>query len=366
MADPSAPAEPDLVQSVPRRFVLVTGAGRSGTSTMSGGLNHLGVHSPRPSLGANASNPRGFFEPKWAINFHRRILDRAAINTFDGRPDAVGRIQAVLSRKHEDEIVAWLSEELEHAPQIVVKDPRSSWMPLLWSAAAARLDMPTGFVAMLRHPAEVVGSRATYYAKGDGQGVRRYQVMSVARWVNANLITERQTRGRTRTFVRYDDLIEDWRRVMGVVQRDFDLRFNGDITSGARHSVDAFIDPSLRRHRVTWADLDVPAHLREIADETWRLCSRLGDSRGSDEEAQAGLDELSDRYRSLYDDAAAISHDAAAADGRLARKKAVRETRAKPKMQAPPTTSGVPIPGAIHLVADRLRRATSTLRRRVR
>jgi len=368
VADPSAPAEPDLVQSAPRRFVLVTGAGRSGTSTMSGGLNHLGIHSPRPSLGANASNPRGFFEPKWAIDFHRRILERAAIDTFDGRPDAVDRIQAVLGPEHEDEIVAWLTGELEQAPQIVVKDPRSSWMPLLWASAAARLDMSTGFVAMLRHPAEVVGSRATYYAKGDGQGVRRYQVMSVARWVNANLITERQTRGKTRMFVRYDDLIEDWRRVMGGLQRDFGLRFNADIESGSRHSVDDFIDPSLRRHQVHWADLEIPAHLRELADETWLLCSKLGDRRGSDEEARAGLDELSDRYRSLYDDAAAISHDVAAAEARVARKKAVRETRIKLKRQpSPPAPSVGPArPGILRGFGGLARRAAAKVAHRLR
>lgn len=366
MSDPPAPTEPDLVQSAPRRFVLLTGAGRSGTSTMSGGLNYLGLHSPRPSLGANASNPRGFFEPKWAIDFHRRILERAAVDTFDARPDAVDRVQAVLRTKHEDEIVAWLTEELRRAPQIVVKDPRSSWMPLLWESAAARVDTPTAFVAMLRHPAEVVGSRATYYAKGDGQGVRRYQVTSVARWVNANLITERQTRGRTRAFVRYDDLLDDWRQVMKGIRQDFDLRFNTDVETGARHEVDDFVDPSLRRHRVTWGDLDVPVPLREIAEDTWRLCSRLGDRHGSDEEAQAGLDELSDRYRSLYEDAAAIAHDVAAADVRAARKKAVRETTQTSETQPPPTTPGAPNTSGIKLVADRFRRATSTLMRRVR
>ncbi|MBA2772565.1 MAG: sulfotransferase family protein [Nocardioidaceae bacterium] len=334
MADPPAASDLDLVQSAPRRFVLVTGAGRSGTSTMSGGLNYLGLHSPQPSLGANASNPRGFFEPKWAIDFHRRILERATVDTFDARPDAFDRVQAEITAKHEGEIVAWLTEELRRAPQIVVKDPRSTWMPLLWESAASRLDTPTSFVAMLRHPAEVVGSRATYYAKGDSLEVRRYQVLSVARWVNASLITERQTRGKTRAFVRYEDLLDDWRPVMRGIQQDFDLHLNTGIEMGARHEVDEFIDPALRRHQVTWADLDVPEALRDIADDTWRLCSRIGERRGSDAEAENGLDELSERYRSLFDDAVAIAHDVAAAEAKLARRKAVRKVRAAMQSEA--------------------------------
>ena len=328
MPDVSEPDDLDLVQSAPRRLVLITGAGRSGTSTLSGTLNFLGLHSPRPSLGANASNPRGFFEPRWAIDFHRRILDRALVDIFDSRPDAIERIRAVLTPEHEGEVVEWLSQEVAHAPQVVVKDPRSTWMPLLWESAASRLDMPTSFVTMLRHPAEVIGSRSTYYAKGDERSVRQFQVTSIARWVNANLLAERQTRGESRAFVPYSELLENWRPVLLRLKAELNLTYNADVASDAHHSVDDFVDPSLRRHHVGWGDLDIPAHLQETAEETWHLCTQLASSHGRDAAVEAGLDELATKYGVMLGDAAAIAHDVTAAEVKLARRKAVRKVRA--------------------------------------
>ena len=74
-------------------LVLITGTGRSGTSTMSGTFHHLGLHVPGPYLGANDSNPKGFFESRWSVKFHKRITAAAGINDFDGRPQAFGAAQ---------------------------------------------------------------------------------------------------------------------------------------------------------------------------------------------------------------------------------------------------------------------------------
>ncbi len=319
----------DLVQSANPRFVLVTGAGRSGTSTVSGSLYFLGLHLPFPVLGTNKSNPRGFYESKWAIDFHRKIFDRALIDNFDARPEALDDIKRVLTPDDQLEIEGWLREQSKFAPQLVVKDPRSAWMPRLWADAADAVGLQTGYLTMLRHPAEVTGSRSTYYAKGDPDRVSRYQVTSVARWINANLICERQTRTAPRSFVRYDALIADWRSTLEGVRTELDLTFNTDLSSSERHPVDEFIDPTLRRHEVTWDDLDVPDNLREVAEDTWNGLCHLADRHGHDDDIQGALDELTSRYSRLFRDASAIAHDVAAADAKRARRKALRETRQK-------------------------------------
>ncbi len=54
-------------------LVLVTGVGRSGTSSMAGLLDQLGLYVPGPYLSANASNPKGFFESRWSVKFHNQI-----------------------------------------------------------------------------------------------------------------------------------------------------------------------------------------------------------------------------------------------------------------------------------------------------
>jgi hypothetical protein len=338
--------EPDLVQSAESRFVLVTGAGRSGTSTIAGALNYLGLHLPRPVLGTNRSNPRGFFESRWAIDFHKRLFERANIDTFDARPEALAKIHSAIRPEHRPEVEAWLRLEARQAPQLVVKDPRSAWIPRLWAEAAGNAGLSTGYVTMLRHPAEVVGSRSTYYAKGDDASIRHYQVMSVARWLNANLICEHETRGATRAFVRYQALLDDWRGELELVRADLDLTFNTDLASGEHHVVDQFVDPALSRHRVTWDDLDVPTHLRDVAEETWQVLCTLSDRHGKDEEAQSRLDALAERYSSLFRDAAAIAHDVAAADARKARRKAIREKRDKVRGQQQATDGNAQTAGS--------------------
>ncbi len=72
----------------PPRLVVVVGSGRSGTSTLAGALKYLGMHVPQPEWPANRSNPRGFHEPKWVVQFQRRMLRRANIALDDARPAA--------------------------------------------------------------------------------------------------------------------------------------------------------------------------------------------------------------------------------------------------------------------------------------
>ena len=60
-----------------RRVVFVVGSGRSGTSTMAGTLRTLGLHVPQPEVVADATNPKGFGEPRWVVDLHPELL-RAA------------------------------------------------------------------------------------------------------------------------------------------------------------------------------------------------------------------------------------------------------------------------------------------------
>ena len=56
------------------RLVIVVGSGRSGTSTVAGTLKYLGLRVPPPEIAPNETNPRGFFEPRWVVDFHKREL----------------------------------------------------------------------------------------------------------------------------------------------------------------------------------------------------------------------------------------------------------------------------------------------------
>lgn len=309
-------------------LVLITGTGRSGTSTVSGTLSHLGLHVPGPYLGANRSNPKGFFESKWAVKFHKRLHNRALINDFDGRPDAVRLVQEAITPAFRDELHTFLDNVSNGHDQVVVKDPRTVWCQALWAEEAAEVGLSIRYLSMLRHPAEVLGSRTEYYASGADDSRRRYYATcSLGRWINSCVVNERETRGESRTFVRYTDLLGDWRTVMRKVGDDLNITYDTDLADGAAHPVDEFIDPDLRRVQVGWDDVDVPAHLRDIAEEVWQELGVLADTDGHDEGASKRIDELGDAYAQTLRDAQAIAHDASEQATKKAKKAAVREER---------------------------------------
>ncbi len=316
-AEPAAPS---------KRLVLVTGAGRSGTSTVAGTLYHLGLHVPLPVIKPNMSNPMGFFEPTWPLWFHRRLMDKAYIEQTDGRPEAVEMMAAAVTPEVRRELRDWLAEVAAAADQVVVKDPRSIWVPWLWEETAAELGMRTGFLTMVRHPAEVLGSRSTYYRdyrpSMDDWG---FSVMNLCGWVNGNLVVERQTRGKPRVVLRYDDLIADWRSRMRDVRDTFGLSFNDDLDPGHRHQADDFVDPTLRRHAPEWSGWDMPEQLVEIAEGVFEQMGRLAGAGGSDREAEARLTELGEQYAELMRVSQAIARDTTGTAAKAARASGAEE-----------------------------------------
>lgn len=294
---------------------MVVGSGRSGTSSVSGTLKYLGLHVPQPEVPANKTNPLGFFEPQWVIDFNNELMAECGINSSDARPRAailaakVGRLD-----KHRSELRGWLGEAVGQADELVVKDPRSSWFQEVWREAAQHHGIAPGWLTMLRHPAEVSGSRQTYYHRKETPQARRAGTTArVAGWVNLNLVTELAHRGDRRVFVRYADLLADWRTTMGEVRECLDLVGLRDADWAAPHEVDTFLDPDLRRHQVSWGDVDLPDALRDVAEQVWCQLGVLATSGGRDAAAEQSLDSLRDAYAALYADAEAIARDSAAA-----------------------------------------------------
>jgi hypothetical protein len=293
------------------RLVLVTGAGRSGTSTIAGALHFLGLHVPRPVIKPNESNPMGFFESVWPVRFHRRILERAFVEQTDGRPYAMELAAAAVDEGIRAELRSWLADVALVERQVVVKDPRAIWAPWLWKETAAELGYDVGLLTMLRHPAEVLGSRSTYY-RGNRPGISdlQFTVMNLCGWINGNLVVERQTRADRRMVLGYHDLIEDWRGCLARVRDTLDLTFDDDLEPGHHHRVDDFIDPALRRHESSWEGWDVPRDLVEIAQEVFDQMTRLSETGGHDAGVEAALDVVAQRYAVVMRDAEAVAHDA--------------------------------------------------------
>lgn len=291
------------------KLLIVTGSGRSGTSSVAGTLQRLGFHIPQPEVATDDNNPRGYYEPLWVADFHKYWLNALPVRTIDTRPHAGDLAMADVTAEREEELRAWLTAEL--APHdddavVVVKETRAYWVYPLWQRVAASTGADLSSLTMLRHPTQVVRSRDTaYLADKSDELRRRREIANVAAWMNSVFVTERATRGNPRAFVPYYDLIGDWRAAMTRACAQVGVE-PGDLA--APHPVDDFLTSSLNRSSDSWDGLDVPDDLREQAEATWAAATTLVE-QPSDEAAMADLDRLAERYAAYYEVAAAIAND---------------------------------------------------------
>jgi hypothetical protein len=294
-----------------REVLFVAGSGRSGTSTLTGLLQRLGSHVPEPQVPPDETNPRGFSESQWVVDLHDSLLRRAVVRVNDARPQAWAACEAVAASRGVTSIIQhWLDDQLVSHPRLVVKDPRLSWFLPAWARAAEAEGAHVHHAMSLRHPAEVVASKQLYY-----QG-RFGEIHAVAAWLNMVLGTEHQTRGHSRVLVRYDHLLADPVATLVAVGRHWGGTTWADDMDRLRNAA-AFVDSSLHRLRRSWADVDVPEPLRDLAESTWSLVSGLcvGSEGTADDEPKIAeqLDEVRARFARMYAESEALTRSTASA-----------------------------------------------------
>jgi hypothetical protein len=290
-------------------LLLVVGPGRSGTSTMAGALSMLGAHVPGPYLDANKSNPKGFFESTWSVDFHNAILKRAHVGVVDARPEASEIFDKAVTASDREQLSRWLTRQRGNRDLMVLKDPRVVWSFRAFTAVADRLGLRLAVAIMLRHPAEVVASRLDYYRRPDSAlDVAGYQTRDLAGWLNMLTLCEKETRGLARSFVSYQGLLTDWRATLRPALDELDVALPIP-DEGERHPVDEFIDPGLNRHQADWQETSAPAELQELCQRAWDECTALAGHAGDAAAARAGLDEVRAGYARMYASARALVHD---------------------------------------------------------
>jgi hypothetical protein len=297
-----------------RSLVLVAGSGRSGTSLFTGILQRLGFYVPEPEVPADETNPRGFAESQWVVEFHTRLLRKAGVQISDARP-AAWSLMADLTLEDEvaDELRKWLEEQFKESDHLIVKDPRLSWFLPLWRRCASALDVTPRFATVLRHPAAVIDSKQRYYGRWQGD------ISRTAGWLNQSLFTERATRETQRAFVRYEDLLDDWTKSVARVGDLLALKVIQDAPAASIVRVHDFVDRNLSRSSATWDDFEIPEGLREQVDNAWGLLMELVDEPDS-ADLHEQLDAARAAYIELYEDAEAIVQSSIAASPATARR----------------------------------------------
>jgi hypothetical protein len=289
---------------VTRQLVLVISIGRSGTSLFTGILAQLGFRVPQPEVEANRTNPRGFSEPRWVVDFHRALMRARRVRLWDSRPAAWKRTAtAAQDGKAVEELKSWLAVQFVGTENVVIKDPRIAWFLPLWRRCASELDIETSFAIVARNPAEAVASARRWY------GTRQSDASRSAAWLNVT---------------RYEKLLADWPGEIARIGEALDLPVLANVERSAHPQIDAFVDPTLNRSTVSWDEVRVPAQVRTLADDAWAHMSRQSEPGGDDEEVRAALDATRAAYVDLYAETAALAYSSLAAAAPRRRRGLVR------------------------------------------
>jgi hypothetical protein len=224
--------------------LFVIGFGRSGTSALTRVLSLCGLALPSGLMGATASNPRGYWEPRAAIHLNEAVLRRHGGSAYDLklRMQDDGAAGAQDNAASIAEIGAFLTT-LPTAPVVVIKEPKMTAVTDLWFEAARLAGFDVATVIAVRHPAECIGSvekraRRQYYVGSSPELVSAW-------WLKYSLLAERDTRGVPRVFVEYSNLLEDWRREIRRISTALDI----DLDNHDEDAIDDFLRPDLRHHR---------------------------------------------------------------------------------------------------------------------
>lgn len=219
-------------------LLFVLGMGRSGTSALTRVLSLTGAALPPGMMGADAGNPRGYWEPRKALHLNEKFLYRHGSSYFDPtlRLQEDGAVSATEKAEFTGRIAAYL-RTLPAAPVVVIKVLHISVLCDAWFEAAQTAGYDVAAVIAIRDPQEVNASLSKF--------MRASPYLSSALWLKYNLLAERDTRGLPRVFVDYANLLDDWRREVARISAILPI----ELDTGNAAVIEEFLEPTLRRQR---------------------------------------------------------------------------------------------------------------------
>jgi hypothetical protein len=232
-----------------RAAILVLGMHRSGTSALTWLLGRLGAALPSDAIDASGDNARGYWESQALVKTDDQLLRVVRSSWFDPRPLDFSRLSEDGLRSRKSRIREAIESAWGDAPLLAIKDPRQCRCVGVVADVLTEMRIEPRALLMLRSPAEIARS----LAGRDGTTAAYAHLL----WLRHMIDAERATRGMMRAVVDYDGMLDDWRdtvaRIAPLAGCD---GWQPDEAEAAE--IAAFLDPALRHHRVTAADLEEP------------------------------------------------------------------------------------------------------------
>jgi len=287
--------------------VMVMGMHRSGTSALSKLISLHGFGMPATLLGGNAKNESGFWESSRVNSLNNDLLGEFGQTWFSVDPlDPTSMVEATrhdFDRRGKELVL----DEFRDVRRIVLKDPRACRVGWFWRDLLKSMSHQVVVPISVRSPVEVANSLETRNGFNPS--------LSYLIWLRNYIDAEHLSRGMQRSFLCYDDLLDDWRAVMERVSADLGLPLHADERNAAE--IDGFLNPDLRHHSVAHASVMAQLSGTPWVAEAYEIFHRAGKGSALGKAERTALDNIRRAF-----DAAVPAFSDLVSSGRVERKKA--------------------------------------------
>jgi hypothetical protein len=267
MTLPTAPTSPSA--PCQQRFIVVLGAGRSGTSTITRGLRALGVELGDQLRPGGGKNPVGFFEDEGLLKLNKRLR-----TTLGLRADSVSLIQP---HQWQMPAVQMLAQEAQETIRrrfgryslSGYKIALTLRMLPFWRTVFQALDLDVRYVMAVRNPISVARSRAQLNPR------RGVQEKSDLEWLVNVVPYFRAVRERPFVVVDYDLVMADAATQLERIATTLDLPLTAATAAGIQEYAKQFLHSNLRHYHFTKEDLINNPQVNSLTREAYLWLHRL-------------------------------------------------------------------------------------------
>ncbi len=274
----SAPKSSKKAQKAPVEgpALMVLGMHRSGTSATTRVCNLLGIELGSNLMQAQPDNEEGYWEHQDVYIAHEELLAGigSAWDDYRALPEDWLKSSAVTNCRKR--IKSILKSEFADNRFWGIKDPRVCRLVPLWLPVLKALGRTPHFLLVCRNPLEVAAS----LANRDSFHAAKSQLL----WLRHLIDAERDTRGYPRTFLMYENLLQDWRRTMSRAASALGISWPRD-ASKAGDEIDQFLKVQLRHQGVDDIVIESDRRLSRWIRDSYRVLKKAADG----DEAPLGL-----------------------------------------------------------------------------
>lgn len=248
--------------------ICILGMHRSGTSSITRGLNLLGVYlgETERMIKPQFDNPKGFWEHSHILAIHERIL-----TTLDKSWDNIWPIDSECWKQKEitnlkQELCNLLLTEFSDKPLWGWKDPRTCLILPAWKEFSQELHFEIRYVIVLRNPVDVTNSLKI---RNNFPLSKSYLL-----WKLYLLSALEETKDAKRIIVSYEEFMTNWKPTLRNISRTLAIPWPSD-ESLLSHEIESFLDKDLQHSQSSFDELTYKANKGQIPVsivELYQLC----------------------------------------------------------------------------------------------